>query len=151
MQHWFSNILKNYWKLIIFDFLGLFLRDWPISREASPWTNPRKKSRSLIFIFTFSTWLFSPLATNMGQYGPVWTRMDPYIIIYCFYMTYTLFLHCCIWFLMVLYMSFDNCWHILKTYFTHVFITFLVFTRIISVVLRPRNSPYNAKLNSQNI
>ena len=75
----------------IIDLLLLFPRD---VGSVSPWTNPRKKSRALIFIFTFFTWLFSPLAIHMGPYGPVWTRMDPYIIIYCFYVIYTLLLHC---------------------------------------------------------
>ena len=36
-----------------------------------------KKSLSLIMIFTFVTLLFSPLATHMGPYGPILTRMDP--------------------------------------------------------------------------
>ena len=82
---------------------------WP-----SPWNSPRKKSRSLIFIFTFFTWLFSPLATNMGPYGPVWTRMDPYIILYCFYMIYTLFLHCFYMILDGFIYNFDICRHLRK-------------------------------------
>ena len=100
----------------------------------SPWNNPRKKSRSLIFIFTLFTWLFSPLATNMGPYGPVWTRMDPYIIIYCFYVIYTLFLHCVyivfIWFSMVffIYIYIYMFWHLFHIFWKlilHIFITFL--------------------------
>jgi len=40
----------------------------------------------------------------MGPHGPVWARMDPYIINYIFvYVTDTLFLHYCI------SMSLDGC------------------------------------------
>ena len=81
-----------------------------------PWTSPRKKSRSLIFIFTFPTWLFSPLATNMGPHGPVWTRISFDIafiwFIHCFYIVF-------IWFSMVLYMIFDI-WSQIRKIFLHI-------------------------------
>ena len=97
---------------------------WKFSRIRS-----RKKSRPLIFIFTFCTWLCSPLATNMGAHGLAWARMDPYGLVYhyisLFYMIYTLCLHC---FHMILYCFLRECWDIhsqsLKTIFTHLF-TFL--------------------------
>ena len=73
-------------------------------------------------IFTFLT-LF--LFTSGHPYGLIWTRMDPYISLCCFYMNYMCFLHC-------VYMILDGCLHyfldfrhILKTHFTHIFITFL--------------------------
>ena len=62
--------------------------------------SPRKKSLPLIIIFTFPTLFCSPLATHMGPYGLIWTRIWFYIVFIfymCFYIAF-------IWFYVVLYM-----------------------------------------------
>ena len=88
----------------------------------SPGHNPRKKSPSLMMIFTFCTLICSSLATHMGPYGPIWAHMDPYGPVYHFILfLYDLYvvLHVCIWSYGVLYM-FLNFRHILKTHVTHI-------------------------------
>ena len=111
---------------------------WGIGAGISPGHNPRKKSLSLMIIFTLFTLLFSPLATHMGPY---WAHMDPYgpvyhfiLLLYELNVVFTLFLYD----FRLLYTWFLRCLTYLEnSFYTYVFITFLYFPRIISVVLRP--------------
>ena len=72
------------------------------ARRTSPGHNSGKKWLPLMGIFTFFTLLFH-------LWPPMRAHMDPYIIIYCFYMIWGGFIH-----------DFTVVWHILKLHSFHI-------------------------------
>ena len=106
-----------------------------------------EKSRDHWYVFSlfpldfFHLW--PQIWAHMGPYGPVWTRISfdvAFIWIICgFYIVF-------IWFSMALFMIFeivDIFWKLSL----HIFWSQSYnLSRIIFLVLRPRSSPYNAKI-----
>ena len=93
-------------------------------KQLFPWNNPRKKSRSLIFIFTFVHLTFF---TPGHKYGPIWARMDPYgpvynfiLLLYDLYIVFTLFLYDFGWFYIWLLTFVDIFWKFILHIFYHI-------------------------------